>query len=72
MVTTAPPTRALREISTREITISITPDDHFKCPYLFAENSRASGGSAPWAPGRGSRPLHPAKGTKPGPWTPPV
>ena len=30
---------------------------------LFAENSRASGGSAPWAPGRGP---------KAGPWTPPV
>ena len=30
---------------------------------LFAENSRASGGSAPWAPGRG--PMA-------GPWTPPV
>ena len=30
---------------------------------LFAENSRASGGSAPWAPGRGPTA---------GPWTPPV
>ena len=37
---------------------------------LFAENSRASGGSAPWAPGRG--PLHPARGPTAGPWTPPV
>ena len=30
---------------------------------LFAQNSRASGGSAPWAPGRGP---------KAGSWTPPV
>ena len=39
-----------------EITDSIAPDDHLEGPYIFAENSIASGCSAPWAPGRGSAP----------------
>ena len=38
---------------------------------LFAENSKASGGSAPWAPGRGFA-LHPARAPTAGPWTTPV
>ena len=39
-----------------EITDSIAPDDHLEGPYIFAENSIASGCSAPWAPagGRGA------------------
>ena len=42
-----------------EITDSIAPDDHLEGPYIFAENSIASGCSAPWAPGRGSAPRPP-------------
>ena len=66
LVTLAPPTPnkgSIREIATGEITLPITPDDHLEGLSLFAENSRASGGSAPWAPGRG--PMA-------GPWTLPV
>ena len=46
---------SIREISMGEITDSIAPDDHLEGPYIFAENSIASGCSAPWAPGRGAR-----------------
>ena len=38
---------------------------------LKSVNPKSSGGSAPWTPGRGSVPLHPARGPKAGPWTPP-
>ena len=38
LVTPAPPAPdkgSIREIATGEITVSITPDDHFECPYLL-------------------------------------
>ena len=35
------------------------------------QNLKASRGSAPWTPG-GDLPLHPTRGPKAGPWTPPV
>ena len=49
------------------------------CSTLKSVNPKSSGGSAPWTPGRGSAPappagalpLHPARGPKAGPWTPP-
>ena len=52
LVTPAPPTPnkgSIREIATGEITLPITPDDHLEGPYLL-KTSRASRGSAPWAP----------------------
>ena len=54
----SPPTRALyAKFQWEKLQIlSLLHDDHLEGPYIFAENSIASGCSAPWAPGRGSAP----------------
>ena len=70
LVTPAPPAPdkgSIREIATWEITVSITPDDHLKCPYLL--KIRELPGALPPGPPVGALPLHPARGPKaaPGP-----
>ena len=59
-----------REIATGEITVSITPDNHLEGPYLL--KTREFPGAPPPGPPAGALPLHPARGPKAGPWTPPV
>ena len=60
----------IREIATGEITLPITPDDHLEGPYLL--KTRELPGAPPPGPPAGAFPLHPARGPRAGPWTPPV
>ena len=75
LVTPAPPTPdkgSIREIGKREKLHFLSLLTTILKALICWKLERASGGSAPWAPGRGFAPWHPARGPTAGPWTPPV